>query len=139
VQRTGGCEFGRASSQMGQSPTCNFVGLRRSSREGRKEGEGGFQGAFIGGLGVGRGLGLGLDCIGRLGGVVQERDGIQGRKETPTGGVHLSAGGGDGTDTLSGRRDSWPGPNSGLGQNRPPPPRPFILFFYFFSFYFSVF
>jgi hypothetical protein len=45
---------------------------------------------------MGRGLGLGLDCIGRLGGVVQERDGIQGRKEAPIGGVHLSAGGGDG-------------------------------------------
>jgi hypothetical protein len=45
---------------------------------------------------MGRGLGLGLDCIGRLGGIVQERDGVQGRKEAPTGGVHLSAGGGDG-------------------------------------------
>jgi hypothetical protein len=64
---------------------------------------------------VGRGLGLGLDCIGRLGGVVQERDSVQRRNEAPTGGVHLSAGGGDGADTLSGRRDSGLGPDSGLG------------------------
>jgi hypothetical protein len=104
--------------------------LRRSSREGRKEGEGGVQGAFIGGLGVGRGLGLGLDCIEQLGGVVQERDGVQGRKEAPKGGVHLLAGGGDGADTLSGRRDSGPGPNSGLGQNHPPG----LLFFFSISF-----
>jgi hypothetical protein len=46
VQLIGGCEFGRASSQMGWSPTCDFVGLRRSSREGRKEGDGGVQGGF---------------------------------------------------------------------------------------------
>jgi hypothetical protein len=85
---------------------------------------------------MGRGLGLGLDCIGRLGGVVQERDGVQKRKEAPTGGVHLSVGGGDGADTLLGRRDSGPGPNSGLGQNRPPIPRPFILFSISFPFSF---
>jgi hypothetical protein len=80
----------------GAESNVKFRQLRWSSREGRKEGEGGVQGAFIGGLGVGRGLGLGLDCIGRLGDIVQERDGVQGRKEAPTGGVHLSAGGGDG-------------------------------------------
>jgi hypothetical protein len=83
------------------------------------------------------GLGFCADCIGRLGGVVQERDGVQRRKEAPTGGVHLSAGGGYGADTLSGRRNSGLGPNSGLGQNRSPG----LLFFfsYFFSFFFSVF
>jgi hypothetical protein len=84
---------------------------------------------------MGRGLGLGLDCIGRLGGGVQERDGVQRRKEAPIGGVHLSVGGGDGVDTLSGRRDSGPRPNLGLGQNRPPA---FYSFFYFFSFFFSI-
>jgi hypothetical protein len=83
---------------------------------------------------MGRGLGLGLDCIGRLGGIVQERDGIQRRKEAPTGGVHLSVGGGDGADTLLGRRDSGPGSNLGLGQNRPP--GPFILFSISFPFSF---
>jgi hypothetical protein len=87
---------------------------------------------------MGRGLGLWLDCIGRLGGVVQERDSVQGRKEAPKGGVHLSAGGGDGADTLSGKRDSGPGPNSRLGQNHPPGLLFFFLFLFLFIFCFLI-
>jgi hypothetical protein len=41
-------------------------------------------------------------------------------------------------NTLSGRRDSGPGPNSGLGQNRPPGLLFFFLFLFLFLFYFLI-
>jgi hypothetical protein len=101
---------------------------------GRKGGRGRRSWALYRWPGMGRGLGLGLDCIGRLGGVVQERDGIQGRKEALTGGVHLSAGGGDGRIPFRVCPGMGHGPNLERGQTVPP--RPFLLFLFLFPFSF---
>jgi hypothetical protein len=64
----------------------------------------------------------------------------QGKEMTSTGGVHLSAGGGDGADTLSGRRDSGPGPTTGPDRFGPPGLSSFffcsLIFFLFLVFSF---
>jgi hypothetical protein len=57
----------------------------------------------------------------------------QRKKAIPTAGVHLSAEGREGEDTLSGGGVAGPGPN--LARAGSVPPRPSLYFFVSFSFF----